>query len=348
MLFYCVVCIIWILDTCGAYASGKSVSAIYSDESTESRGSSVIIRFEPVFSAIDEYSTVTDISSTRNSINASIHNDLSSLDLSPSYENQSKGHLADISEILNTIQENLDSPKHDNNPTHVWGQTAFEKAQKKLIENKHLNLHGIAMFRGLNAAGQFIGILTHSPVSHIALDLVDEDGQHYLYESTGSPREVQHFILPQVQIRPWDPQNPDYAGHVWTRALFFEPGYEPRADQVTELVKNYLGRPYETDMFELFGSVPSVVGKATRTVGYFVPFRPKASDNALFCSELVALILKKLGYLDEVTVPHHCLPKHFYKKHKNREPSYLTWQHASLGPQDIRRVEVHNFPCSIM
>lgn len=170
-----------------------------------------------------------------------------------------------------------------------------------LIKGKTFTLDAVTLFAARDLIGAGIRGLTASDHSHCGLRLRDQDGTLYSFESTGSAHDILfEHASPQVQIHLWDRVVEDYDGGVRFRLFTFEEGNEPDTQLLTDLVTHLLGTPYESRPLEL---IDAIRGKNT-------------SDNvkSIFCSELIAYLLQKLGYISEKRFANNYVPRNFCDK----------------------------------
>lgn len=201
----------------------------------------------------------------------------------------------------------------------VWGQEQFFKYEIDLIKGKELKVEGVVLVRGKNIFSSWITRRTKSQASHAALWLSDPSGNHYIYESTGSPEQMMSGIRPQVQIGLFDDILDHYPGKVWLRKININEDYAVSPLTVQALVARYLSIPYTKDPRDLTNAAwHSATAEKT---------------DYIFCSQLVALILKDkdVGFLDPHIPSGNYLPKHFFED--PLEPGQLRLTNATWGEQ---------------
>lgn len=187
---------------------------------------------------------------------------------------------------------------------------------RELIANRELNIWGLALFLSDDPIGVFIKKQTNADWSHCGTILQDEKDQSlYCFESTGSASDVLRGIMPHVQIHTWQEVWENYNGKVAYRRLVFE-GKAPTTEEVLEYVDKNLGRPYEKNIQSLI----NVINRNNKA---------EALDS-LFCSEMVADFIIKLGYLDpSQRLAGNYLPKDFSDK------EFLPWINGARLAEQI-------------
>lgn len=192
--------------------------------------------------------------------------------------------------------------KMQEHPEHKLAITnEYLEEQYKLIEGKDLAIWGVGLFAGDEPISMGIRWITDSAWSHVSLIYIDQNMVKYNLESTGSgPDILKRGILPQVQIHPWDDSVKNYSGKVAYRQITFTEKKDVNPTETTKLVKDYLGKPYETGVGVLIKSIDRNNTKET--------------PESLFCSEMVAEIMIKSGYLSHERLADNYLPKDFSSK----------------------------------
>ncbi len=180
-------------------------------------------------------------------------------------------------------------------------KAAFVEQQKEMIEGKKLRLWGIALFSGTDLFSYGIKLVTANEWSHVGMILIDEAGQKYSYESTGSAEEIlyQH-VLPEVRISLWENVVKEYSGKISMREFQFRDAKRNDPTVIQPYVYNRVGLPYEKKLDEL---VKAVFRANTKT-----------GVNSVFCSEEVAHFLIFLNYLTKDRLADNYLPKDFSQK----------------------------------
>lgn len=170
--------------------------------------------------------------------------------------------------------------------------------QLSLIEGKDLTVWGIGLFAGDDIASGFIRKVTDSSWSHVSLILIDQLNSRYCFESTGSYDEIMYRgMLPQVQISPWATALQNYSGVVAQREFTLSIRKENNPETVGKMVRSLIGVSYETNLISLIEAIKSK--------------NKKADISSLFCSELVAMVLQNLGYLENTKLSNNYLPRDF-------------------------------------
>ena len=170
--------------------------------------------------------------------------------------------------------------------------------QLDLIKDSELTVWGIGLLAGDDITSGFIRKVTDSSWSHVALILKDQTNSKYCFESTGNYDAIMHHgMLPQVQISRWDLALKNYSGVVAQREFTLSIRKENNPETVGKLVRSLIGRSYETNLISLIEAINSK--------------NKKADLSSLFCSELVAMVLQNLGYLDNTKLSDNYLPCDF-------------------------------------
>lgn len=106
----------------------------------------------------------------------------------------------------------------------------------------------------------------------------------YVLEATGSASEVLRGRYPFTRVTPWIQEQADYKGGFAHRLLAFaDPSQEPKPAAVTDFVREFDQREYETHICELLKSLKN---------GNHVEL-----DKHVFCSELAAIFGYQFGIL---------------------------------------------------
>ncbi len=187
--------------------------------------------------------------------------------------------------------------------------------QLDMINGISLTLKGVLVFESNTPLSIGIKLATLSRYSHTAFLLVDqkEPWKEYCFESTQSYDSRFPGIIAQVQIRPLETVLDGYAGHVWERDFMSIDG-KPLNPDITHLVKQYLGKPFRTNVMEICKLFAR---------------RNTATDNEhFFCIELLATVLQNLGYLPSEPLASNYIPCDFSQKYEN-----LKLLKAKFGPE---------------
>jgi hypothetical protein len=178
----------------------------------------------------------------------------------------------------------------------------FVLKQMKMLEGITLDFWGIGLFAGQEAISSFIRKETESPWSHVGVVLKDiKTDVRYCLESTSGASEILQGIMPQVRITKLDEVVKSYEGGLGLREFKFTDEYKHDPLNVTRFTHEVIGRPYENQPFlELWHSMKA---------------ENKTEDESrLFCSELTALMLMKLGLMKTDTksgIASNFIPKDF-------------------------------------
>jgi len=155
-------------------------------------------------------------------------------------------------------------------------------ASEALREDKKYNLVGVALFSGSDPVSKSIKFMTKSTVSHVGLILSEQcnENQWYCFESTGSAIEVLNGQFPHVRITPWAKVVREYEGTVNYRLLVFQNQGRPNPEWVTGFVKDYNGKSYTKNPFNLLKALFGLNSHSKLPV-----------LKTTFCSELTAQML---------------------------------------------------------
>jgi hypothetical protein len=172
-------------------------------------------------------------------------------------------------------------------PLTLWGVGLFSSAELVGAVIRTLTASGVGLFSSADLVGAVIRTLTASNWSHCGLILMDEKDQtRFCFESTGAASQIFQGIVPQVQISLWDDTAKNYNGSVAERQFIFK-DQQPESADIVQYVRKYLGTTYQRDLSVLIESIRSENTDKDTTL------------DGLFCSEMVAHMLMKLGYLDK-------------------------------------------------
>ncbi len=185
-----------------------------------------------------------------------------------------------------------------------------------------LVIWGVALFSGTDPVSETIKSITGSEYSHVGLVLEETNsGQRYIFESTGSfDQLVWEHITPRVQVNRFESTVPCYSGSVSLREL-----RSPKKEDVKEYVQALVGTPYEKNAGELLRCLARD--------------NLKEDPTSLFCSELVAKVLKDFGYLDGPRLANNYMPKDFSEK------EYI---HCDLGPEVVSKQNKKRKCCKVL
>lgn len=178
----------------------------------------------------------------------------------------------------------------------------FELSEEQVAE-LDLQIHGIALFSGTDPFSMGIKIATESHYSHAGIMLYDvkgdpdDESSWYCFESTGGAGEVLKGILPHVRLTPWADVVKNYSGGVASRFLNVPEEEQPDATIVTNFIRENNQKSYETDLFELLASLSDG--------------NDKPDMETVFCSELAAALMQKLGMIDSEISSNNYLPSEF-------------------------------------
>lgn len=207
--------------------------------------------------------------------------------------------------------------------TYGFGGDTFLKQEEELIKDRSLTLWGVGLFSSADFIGAAIRTLTASNWSHCGLILIDEKDQtRFCFESTGAASQIFQGVVPQVQISLWNDTAKSYNGSVAERQFIFK-DKQPESAEVVQYVKKYLGTTYQRDLSVLIESLRSENIDKDPTL------------DGLFCSEMVAHMLMKMGYLDKsFKVADNYVPRNF------SSVDYLPWLNgASLTKEkNVKKV----------
>lgn len=241
---------------------------------------------------------------------------------------------------LTPLNTRLKAVPHDERSSEIGdkapqiGESYFIKKEHSLIVGRQLNLWGVALFSANDLVGDVIRTATGFKWSHLGMILIDEkDKTQYLLQATGSAKEILEGVYPQVQISEWDEEAKSYNGKVAFRPLIFA-DVKPQSQGVMNYLHDNLGRSYETDMAVLIRAI-----KGKNKV-------ENSNMSTLFCSEMGADLLAKLGFWDSTQeLASNCLPGHFSTP--NAEKYVKLINGASLGNQ-VTFKDVTLSCCTIM
>lgn len=170
------------------------------------------------------------------------------------------------------------------------------------IESLELKIHGIALFSGADPLSAAIKVATKSPFSHVGIMLHDANKSiadltsWYCFESTGSAGEVLSGDFPHVRLTPWIDVIENYPGGVSSR-LFNTSDHQPDSLIVTQFVRENNEKSYELSLSELLKSLQDK--------------NKKPDMETVFCSELAADLMQKVGIINSEIPSNNYVPSEF-------------------------------------
>ncbi len=148
----------------------------------------------------------------------------------------------------------------------------------------------LLLFSGDSFGSKFTSLFTESPWTHVAFVVkMPNNGEVALFESVKNPDGIFDIISKErescgVRLIHANKKLENYKGAmcVWKKY----DGHPIHADAINRTIEKYHGRPYESSISEMVRS------------SFFCLLQNKieANDN-IFCSELVALVMKDLGII---------------------------------------------------
>ena len=201
--------------------------------------------------------------------------------------------------------------------------TARDGSNLQFPEDKELTLGYIALVENTLITSNIIKAGTLSKWSHVAMILcnrsdisekpfgIDKTNWYCFEANTQLDNNVHLFNWEKFNL------NEKAAAKLVLRPMLYNEK-APEANILKQVVNRYLGRPYETILSELA----------------LAPFRVNSAENAnsIFCSELVALTLQDLGFLDAKNrLSNNYVPADFSLE----RPHALKLNGVSLGKETI-------------
>lgn len=179
-------------------------------------------------------------------------------------------------------------------------QSSWPKSPKNNYEEEvpaFYNIVGVAMFSG-NGVGKVIQGVTNSNVSHVGLLISDAQDERKKY--------VSHATSAGVHITSWDKLIHDYNGLTNRGAITYRL-FESKNDRMnpaifSDYIWEYNGIKYPKNPLTLLFA-------ALR-----INKNEELKKTSFFCSEYVAYMLNKIGYIDENTQSNNIQPKDFLEK----------------------------------
>ena len=174
----------------------------------------------------------------------------------------------------------------------------------------------LLLFSGRGVTSEVIRVFTRSPWSHIGM-VVYRPGcaEPLVLESTTlseSPDVTLGRPVAGVALVPLRNKLADYPGSVALRRRY-GPSLDPHQQRLLErLVRRLLHRPYKN--YVLCNVMDVLTG-----------FQRRPDQRGWFCSELVAELYRRLGWLPRDTRPSTLVPGHFGSRH-------MRLQNGKLGP----------------
>ena len=169
------------------------------------------------------------------------------------------------------------------------------------IDGMDFQMHGVALFSGTDPFSVGIKIATESRYSHVGILLHDASADvsdlssWYCFESTGSAGEVLSGVLPHTRVTPWAHVSTQYPGGVASRLLSTETKLDEKA--VTKFIRKNNRKAYENDIGELLNALKDG--------------NDKPNTETVFCSELTAELMQRLGIIDSKIPSNNYLPSEF-------------------------------------
>ncbi len=169
------------------------------------------------------------------------------------------------------------------------------------VDDMEFQMHGVALFSGTDPFSVAIKVATESRYSHVGILLhdarsdVSDLSSWYCFESTGSAGEVLSGVLPHTRVTSWADVSTQYSGGVASRLLVSEKAPDVKA--VTKFIRANNGRAYENDIGELLNALSDG--------------NDKPDMETVFCSELTADLMQKLGIIDSKISSNNYLPSEF-------------------------------------
>lgn len=215
----------------------------------------------------------------------------------------------------------------------LWSTlTLFASAEltQEELDGKNFQLHGVALFSGTDPFSVGIKIATDSHYSHVGILLCDasedksDPSSWYCFESTGGVEEILNGVFPHARVTRWYDVVKQYPGGVARRLLLSEK--DPDIETVTEFIRKYNGRAYEKDMGELLKS--------------FNDGNDKPNMKTVFCSELTAALMQKLGIIDSAIPSNNYLPSEFsvYKENLPFRAGYSLGGEEVIKKYELKRI----------
>jgi hypothetical protein len=185
----------------------------------------------------------------------------------------------------------------------------------------HAATGDVWLFRGPTAADRTIRLLTNAPVNHVAMVVALEDLPPLLWHTelgqsvesvwTGERHRGAQLNLLADALAIWTGK---YGQRAWVRQLDGEVTREME-NELLRVIAEYEGRPFP---------------RARRLVGKWLSgrLRREASEQAVYCAELLAITYTRMGLLDGRVPANWFDPGRFWSGDR------LPLRHgASLGPE---------------
>ena len=174
----------------------------------------------------------------------------------------------------------------------------------------------LLLFSGRGFTGDVIRFFTRSPWSHIGMVLhLPGQPEPLVLESTTlseSPDVTLGYPVAGVALVPLHRKIQDYSGAVAVRRRHGPDLTERQQRMVVRMARRLLHRPYKNYVF-------------CNALDVLTGYTRRSDQRGWFCSELVAELYRRLGWLPLDTRPSTLVPGHFGSRH-------MRLQHGKLGP----------------
>lgn len=182
----------------------------------------------------------------------------------------------------------------------------------------------LLLFSGRGFTSDVIRVFTRSPWSHIGMVLhLPGQPEPLVLESTTlseSPDVTLGHPIAGVALVPLHRKIRDYPGAVAVRRRHGPNLSERQQRMVARMARRLLHRPYKNYVF-------------CNALDVLTGFTRRPDQRGWFCSELVAELYRRLGWLPLDTRPSTLVPGHFGSRH-------MRLQHGKLGPVEWLKSEL--------
>ena len=182
----------------------------------------------------------------------------------------------------------------------------------------------LLLFSGRGFTSDVIRVFTRSPWSHIGMVLhLPGQPEPLVLESTTlseSPDVTLGHPIAGVALVPLHRKIRDYPGAVAVRRRHGPNLSERQQRMVARMARRLLHRPYKNYVF-------------CNALDVLTGFTRRPDQRGWFCSELVAELYRRLGWLPLDTRPSTLVPGHFGSRH-------MRLQHGKLGPVEWLKPEL--------
>lgn len=230
---------------------------------------------------------------------------------------QFSGQLAFASQAKESIE--LDTLSSSSQLSFSLSTSFEEVPLPECIRDIPLTIHGVGLFRSYGCVGYTLTTLTWSRWSHSAMLLRDttkaEDDPtgFYCFEVQTDPDNPKGDLF--VQLNPWKKVIEKYKGTIAQRFIKYKEN-APDSKDVKSFIQEFLNRPFKKNYCSFVKT-------------YFGWQQKKDEEAELkmpLCSELVAHMLTRFGFLPQSSIACNFVTKHFSSERNLRLIGGASWK----------------------